>query len=134
MAQYYYGVFLSNEKIEYSKYYDLDKAIYWIKQAIKYNGDAEASFRLFLYYLFNCDYSYCYDIDQQELYLKRSAIQGNVKAQYNYGIFLSDKESVFFKYYNLNKAIYWIGLATKNGDVDAKNKLQELKNREATHE
>lgn len=187
MAQYYYGVFLSNEKREYSKYYDLYKAIYWMKQAAKYNsdaaavklkelekrkvrdnyikntgmrseivsmsqiyylseyeraqfndksksGDADASFRLFLYYLFNCDYSYCYDLDQQELYLKSSAIQGNVKAQYNYGIFLSDKESVFFKYYNLNKAIYWMDLATKNGDVDAKNKLQEFKNREATHE
>ncbi|EJX0634524.1 sel1 repeat family protein [Salmonella enterica] len=178
MAQYYYGIFLSNENKEYSKYYDLDKAIYWMEQATKYDidaavvklkelrkrkvrdnyikktgmrteivsmsqtyylseyeraqlddksnsGDSESSFRLFLYYLFNCDYYYCYDIDHQELYLKKAAIQGGIKAQYNYGIFLSDKE---LKYYNLNKAIYWVDLAAKNGDVDAKNKLLELKN------
>ncbi|EAQ6613297.1 sel1 repeat family protein, partial [Salmonella enterica subsp. enterica serovar Derby] len=48
-------------------------------------------------------------------------------AQYNYGIYLSNTNPDFSKYYDLNKAIYWMGLASKNGDIGAQNKLQELK-------
>ncbi|EAU8830946.1 sel1 repeat family protein, partial [Salmonella enterica] len=41
--------------------------------------------------------------------------------------YLSNTNPTFSKYYDLDKAIYWMGLASKNGDIGAQNKLQELK-------
>lgn len=84
-------------------------------------GDAEASFRLYRYYCFTMN-----DINGQMKYLKISASQGNIAAQYNYGVSLSDVNPVFSKYYDLDEAIYWIKLAVKNGDNHAKSKLEEL--------
>ncbi|EBJ9321950.1 sel1 repeat family protein [Salmonella enterica subsp. enterica serovar Idikan] len=86
------------------------------------DGDSEASFRLYQYYCFTIN-----NIDEQLRYLKISASQGNIIAQYNYGIYLSNTNPDFSKYYDLDKAIYWMGLASKNGDIGAQNKLQELK-------
>ena len=58
---------------------------------------------------------------------ERSASQGNVTAQFNYGVFLSDTNPTLSEYYNLNRAIYWMEFAVNNGNIDAKSKLQELK-------
>ncbi|EBZ4427946.1 sel1 repeat family protein [Salmonella enterica] len=85
------------------------------------DGDSEASFRLYQYYCFTIN-----NIDEQLRYLEISASQGNIIAQYNYGIYLSNTNPAFSKYYDLDKAIYWMGLASKNGDIGAQNKLQEL--------
>lgn len=52
---------------------------------------------------------------------------GNVTAQFNYGVFLSDTNPTLSEYYNLNRAIYWMEFAVNNGNIDAKSKLQELK-------
>ncbi len=49
------------------------------------HGDSEASFRLYQYYCFTKN-----NIDKQLRFLERSASQGNVTAQFNYGVFLSD--------------------------------------------
>lgn len=46
------------------------------------DGDSEASFRLYQYYCFTIN-----NIDEQLRYLKISASQGNIIAQYNYGIY-----------------------------------------------
>ncbi|EKT7570211.1 Sel1 repeat [Salmonella enterica subsp. salamae] len=86
------------------------------------SGDSGASYRLHQYYTYTC-----HNVDKQVKYLARAASQGDVIAQYNYAIFLSDRDFVFSKYYDLDKAIYWMELAAKNGDTDAKNKLRELK-------
>lgn len=84
------------------------------------NGDASASYRLHQYYTYTC-----HNIDKQVKYLARAAFQGNIIAQYNYGIILSSR-GIYSKYYDLDKAIYWMELAEKNGDADAKPKLREL--------
>lgn len=102
--------------------YDLSKEDISELKYKSQHGNAESSFRLYQYYCFTIN-----DIDEQLRYLGISAFQGNVIAQYNYGIFLSDRNPAFSKYYDLDKAIYWIELAVKNGATDAKNKLQELK-------
>ena len=60
-------------------------------------------------------------------YLERSASQGSVTAQFNYGFFLSDTNPILSEHYNLNKAIYWMEFAVNNGNIDAKSKLQDLK-------
>ncbi len=60
-------------------------------------------------------------------YLERSASQGSVTAQFNYGVFLSDTNPILSEHYNLNKAIYWMEFAVNNGNIDAKSKLQDLK-------
>ncbi|EIB0728246.1 sel1 repeat family protein [Escherichia coli] len=86
------------------------------------NGDSEASFRLYQYYCFTKN-----NIDKQLRFLERSASQGNVTAQFNYGVFLSDTNPTLSEYYNLNRAIYWMEFAVNNGNIDAKSKLQELK-------
>ena len=52
------------------------------------HGDSEASFRLYQYYCFTKN-----NIDKQLRFLERSASQGNVTAQFNYGVFLSDKSA-----------------------------------------
>lgn len=64
---------------------------------------------------------------KQLRFLERSASQGNVTAQFNYGVFLSDTNPTLSEYYNLNRAIYWMEFAVNNGNIDAKSKLQELK-------
>ncbi|AXH83701.1 hypothetical protein DVH14_00040 [Escherichia coli] len=86
------------------------------------HGDSEASFRLYQYYCFTKN-----NIDKQLRFLERSASQGNVTAQFNYGVFLSDTNPTLSEYYNLNRAIYWMEFAVNNGNIDAKSKLQELK-------
>lgn len=86
------------------------------------NGDAEASFRLYQYYCFTIN-----NIDELLKYLEISASQGNIIAQYNYGMFLSDTNPALTKHYDLDKAIYWMGMAAKNGDIGAQKKLLELK-------
>ena len=83
---------------------------------------SEASFRLYQYYCFTKN-----NIDKQLRFLERSASQGNVTAQFNYGVFLSDTNPTLSEYYNLNRAIYWMEFAVNNGNIDAKSKLQELK-------
>ena len=73
---------------------------------------------------------YCFtknNIYKQLRFLERSASQGNVTAQFNYGVFLSDTNPTLSEYYNLNRAIYWMEFAVNNGNIDAKSKLQELK-------
>ncbi|EFB3356138.1 sel1 repeat family protein, partial [Escherichia coli] len=67
------------------------------------------------------------NIDKQLRFLERSASQGNVTAQFNYGVFLSDTNPTLSEYYNLNRAIYWMEFAVNNGNIDTKSKLQELK-------
>ena len=62
------------------------------------HGDSEASFRLYQYYCFTKN-----NIDKQLRFLERSASQGNVTAQFNYGIFLSDTNPTLSEYYNLNR-------------------------------
>ena len=52
------------------------------------HGDSEASFRLYQYYCFTKN-----NIYKQLRYLERSASQGSVTAQFNYGVFLSDKSA-----------------------------------------
>lgn len=59
-------------------------------------------------------------------YLYRSAVQGDPLGQYNYALLLSYNIPVYSKHYNLDKAIYWMELAAKNGSADAVNKLREL--------
>ena len=86
------------------------------------HGDSEASFRLYQYYCFTKN-----NIYKQLRFLERSASQGNVTAQFNYGVFLSDTNPTLSEYYNLNRAIYWMEFAVNNGNIDAKSKLQELK-------
>ncbi|EOJ4603560.1 sel1 repeat family protein [Escherichia coli] len=86
------------------------------------HGDSEASFRLYQYYCFTKN-----NIDKQLRFLERSASQGNVTAQFNYGVFLSDTNPTLSEYYNLNRAIYWMEFAVNNGNIDTKSKLQELK-------
>lgn len=88
------------------------------------NGDANASFRLYQYYSFTLN-----DIDEQMRFLKRAACQGNNVAQYNYGFFLSYDDPEFAKYYNLNEAIYWMGLAAKKDHGIAETMLEELKSK-----
>lgn len=85
------------------------------------HGDSEASFRLYQYYCFTKN-----NIDKQLRFLERSASQGNVTAQFNYGVFLSDTNPTLSEYYNLNRAIYWMEFAVNNGNIDTKSKLQEL--------
>ncbi|ELO1872482.1 sel1 repeat family protein, partial [Escherichia coli] len=85
------------------------------------HGDSEASFRLYQYYCFTKN-----NIYKQLRFLERSASQGNVTAQFNYGVFLSDTNPTLSEYYNLNRAIYWMEFAVNNGNIDAKSKLQEL--------
>ena len=78
------------------------------------HGDSEASFRLYQYYCFTKN-----NIDKQLRFLERSASQGNVTAQFNYGVFLSDT--------NPTLSEYWMEFAVNNGNIDTKSKLQELK-------
>lgn len=93
------------------------------------NGNSEASFRLFLYYASVCLDPSCSsieDMDRWMFYLSRAAIQGNVKAQYNYGVLLSSNDPAFLKYHNLDEAVYWFELAAKNGNAEAKTELQKI--------
>lgn len=85
------------------------------------NGNAEASLRLSKYYSLTLN-----DIDWQMYYLERSAIQGSSIGQYNYAFFLSYNLPAYKKYYNIDKAIYWLGVAAKNGNVYAENRLQQI--------
>lgn len=96
------------------------KSISELKYKSKH-GNAEASLRLHQYYLFTLN-----DIDNQMYYLDKAAMQGSSIAQYNYAFFLSYNVPEYHKYYNLDKAIYWMDIAAKNGNIDAGNKLQEL--------
>lgn len=101
--------------------YDLSKKeLLDIKYKSEY-GNAEASFRLYQYYFFTLD-----DIDNQMYYLYRAAVQGHPIGQYNYALVLSYNIPFYSKYYDLDKAIYWMELAAKNGSADAVNKLREL--------
>ena len=68
------------------------------------HGDSEASFRLYQYYCFTKN-----NIYKQLRFLERSASQGNVTAQFNYGSF------------------YQIQIQHYQNIIDAKSKLQELK-------
>ncbi|EGZ4337177.1 sel1 repeat family protein [Salmonella enterica subsp. enterica serovar Texas] len=78
------------------------------------DGDSNASFRLYEYYAFTLN-----DNNRLMEYLRTAALQGSVIAQYNLGIILSDKD--------LEQAIYWMDMAAKNGNINARNKLQEFK-------
>lgn len=86
------------------------------------SGDSSASYRLHQYYTYTC-----FNVDKQIKYLSRAASQGDVIAQYNYGIILSSIDSdKYYKYYNLEKAIYWMKLAAAHGHDKAKNELSRL--------
>lgn len=85
------------------------------------NGDAEAAFRLYKYYSFSN-----YDADEQMRYLAIAASHNNIMAEYAYGIFLSCKNGPYSKYYDLNKAIYWMKLAAAHGHTEAKTELLRL--------
>ncbi|EGJ2442623.1 sel1 repeat family protein [Salmonella enterica] len=85
------------------------------------NGDAEAAFRLYKYYSFSN-----YDADEQMRYLAIAASHNNIMVEYAYGIFLSCKNGPYSKYYDLNKAIYWMKLAAAHGHTEAKTELLRL--------
>ncbi|ANC39245.1 hypothetical protein A6V27_02110 [Hafnia alvei] len=101
--------------------YDLEKKDRIDLEKKSSKGDAQASFRLYLYYLLTLN-----NIDKQMLYLKKSAYQGYDVAQYSYGYFLSGELPEYSKYYNLNEAIFWLKLAKKNGNNKAKLELETL--------
>ncbi|WP_318393102.1 sel1 repeat family protein [Enterobacter sp.] len=102
--------------------YDLSKEQLLELKNKSTHGNADATFRLYQYYSFTLN-----DIDKEMHYLEKASLQRHSKAQYNYAFFLSYKIPAYSKYYNLDKAIYWMEMAMQNGHIDAKHKLQELK-------
>jgi TPR repeat protein len=78
------------------------------------NKNNEASFRLYMYYAFSE-----YDSTQELYWLKKSAADGNVVAQYNVAYFLEQLNKT-------EEALYWLELAANNGDNAAKKKMERF--------
>jgi TPR repeat protein len=83
-----------------------------VKKANK--KDNEASFKLYQYYQ-----SVKLDSTQGGYWLRKSAEDGNVTAQYSLAVYAEESD-------NIEEALYWYKIAANNGDTLAKKELEEL--------
>ncbi|CAB4438333.1 unnamed protein product [Rhizophagus irregularis] len=123
MGQFMLGGFYESVKN------DLKLAAYWYEKATN-NGHLAAMHNLGLLYKNGDGRCYCsgigVSIDEQkaaELY-KKAANLGRMIAQYNLAV-MYEKGNGVEK--DLDEAIFWYKQSAKQGDIDAQNRLKELK-------
>ena len=118
--------YTNNKKniISTASIYNLQDSDLMILKDESCKGDAQASYRLYEYYTFTI-----YDIENQMKYLKNAALQGDVVAQYNYGLLLTGNIKEYLKYSNPAEAVMWLELAAQQGHERAKIELEILKKR-----
>ncbi len=105
----------SSSPVSGAQSHDLDEAQRTALAAKADAGDAEAAFRLSLYYTFTSS-----DLDQRIHWLSVAAKGGHVVAQHNlaYELYMNGKD--------LAQAARWAAESLKNGNADAGDLLKEI--------